>query len=47
MRTIDNAPVIWNSGSYGAGDSGDFAGLMCHDLTSDESWQNPVDVLGY
>ena len=33
------APVIWNSGPYGAEDSGDIAGLKYRDFTSNESWQ--------
>ena len=40
-KVYSNALVIWNSGPYGAGDSGNIAGLKCHDLTSNESWQCP------
>ena len=36
---MNNAPVIWNPGPYGAADSGDIAEFKCRDLTSDESQQ--------
>ena len=36
---LSYAPVVWNSGLYGAGDSGDIARHKCRGVTSDESWQ--------
>ena len=40
------APVIRNSGRYGAGDSGDIAGLKCLELPP-MSPDSVVDVTGY
>ena len=36
---MDNVPVICIHGPLGAGDTGDMAGLKCHNLTSDVSRQ--------